>query len=86
MQASSCIGQPADSDLRHRHFYRHSYSTSHLTFNLDTNLEQRKSQAASAVVTAVGQVVVVAAGVDVAGRYLYQGWNDTSRAWKLELV
>ena len=50
------------------------------------NIEQRNSQAASAVVTAVGPVVVAAVGVNVAGRYLYQGWNDTSRAWKLELV
>ena len=50
------------------------------------NIEQRNSQAASAVVTAVGPVVVAAVGVNVAGRYLYQGCNDTSRAWKLEMV
>ena len=40
------------------------------------NIEQRSSQAASAVVTAVGPVVVVAVGANVAGRYLYQGWNE----------
>ena len=34
---------------------------------------QRNSQAVSAVVTAVGPVVVAAVGVNVAGRYLYQG-------------
>ena len=47
----------------------------HLTFDLDRNgnIEQRNSQAASAVVTAVGPVVVAAVGVNVAGRYLYQG-------------
>ena len=77
-----------DPDLRHRRFYRHSYSTSHLTFDLDRNgnIEQRNAQAASAVVTAVGPVVVVAVGVNVAGPSLYQGWNDTSRAWMLERV
>ena len=76
-----------DPDRRHNHFYKHSYSRSHLAFDIDRNshIEQRNLQAASAVVTAVGPVVA-AVGVDVAGRYLYQGWNDTSRAWKLELV
>ena len=49
-------------------------------------IEQRNSQAASAVVTAVGPDVVAAVGVNVSGRCLYQRWNDTSRAWKLELV
>ena len=50
------------------------------------NIEQRRPQAASAVVTASGPVVVVIVNVNVAGRYLYQGWKDTSRAWMLERV
>ena len=57
-----------------------AHDTYHSILAETVNIEQRNSQAVSAVVTAVGPVVVAAVGFSVAGRYLYQGWNDTPRA------